>query len=64
MKGKSKSAPKGPKVHPDLAGFEMNIDSFGQITTTLNRDILNTFLDKEMPEDKKLNPKKDESNEG
>jgi hypothetical protein len=64
MKGKSKSAPKGPKVHPDLAGFEMNIDSVGQITTTLNRDALNTFLDKEMPEDKKLKPKKDESYEG
>ena len=29
MKNKSKVAPKGPKVHPDLAGFEMNIDSFG-----------------------------------
>jgi hypothetical protein len=66
MKGKpkSKAAPKAPKVHPDLAGFEMDIDSFGHITTTLNRDILNTFLDKEMPEDKKNKPKKDESNEG
>jgi hypothetical protein len=42
----------------------MNIDSFGQITTTLNRDKLNTFLDKEMPEDKKRKSKKDESNEG
>ena len=49
-----------PTVHPELAGFEMNIDSFGQITTTLNRDVLNTFLDKEMPEDKKLRSKKDE----
>jgi hypothetical protein len=64
MKGKSKATPKGPKVHPDLAGFEMNIDSFGQITTTMNRDELNSFLDKEMPEDKKIKPKKDESNEG
>ncbi len=63
MKGKSQSIPKVPKVHPDLAGFEMNIDSFGQITTTLNRDKLNTFLDKEMPEDKKRKSKKDESNE-
>jgi hypothetical protein len=64
MKGKSKSVPKGPKVHPELTGFEMNIDTFGQITTTLNRDALNAFLDKEMPEDKKLKPNKDESNEG
>jgi hypothetical protein len=60
MKGKAKSKPKAPKVHPDLAGFEMNIDSLGQITSSLDRDVLNTFLDKEMPEDKKLRSKKDE----
>lgn len=58
MKAKPKA--KAPKVHPDLAGFEMNIDSFGQITTNLDRDALNAFLDKEMPEDKKLRSKKDE----
>jgi len=58
MKAKPKT--KAPKVHPDLAGFEMNIDSFGQITANLDRDALNTFLDKEMPADKKLIPKKDE----
>jgi len=52
MKGKAKSKPKAPKVHPDLAGFEMNIDSLGQITSSLDRDVLNAFLDKEMPEDK------------
>ena len=62
MKDKSKKTKeKAPKVNPDLAGFEMNIDSFGQITSTLNRDALNAFLDKEMPDDKKLNPKNDES---
>jgi hypothetical protein len=47
-------------VHPDLAGFEMNIDSFGTITSTLDRDRLNAFLDKQMPEDKKLKPKENE----
>ena len=60
MKGKVKAKPKAPKVHPDLAGFEMNIDSLGQITSSLDRDVLNAFLDKEMPEDKKLRTKKDE----
>ena len=60
MKNKSKVAPKGPKVHPDLAGFEMNIDSFGTITSTLDRDRLNAFLDKQMPEDKKIKPKENE----
>ena len=49
-----------PTVHPELAGFEMNIDSLGQITSSLDRDVLNAFLDKEMPEDKKLRTKKDE----
>ena len=57
---KAKPKPKAPKVHQDLAGFEMNIDSLGQITTNLDRDALNAFLDKEMPEDKKLRSKKDE----
>ena len=49
-----------PTVHPELAGFEMNIDSFGTITSALDRDRLNAFLDKQMPEDKKLKSKKDE----
>ena len=49
-----------PTVHPDLAGFEMNIDSFGTITSTLDRDRLNAFLDKQMPDDKKLKPTKNE----
>lgn len=60
MKAKPKSNPKVPKVHPDLAGFEMNIDSFGQITSNLDQDALNAFLDKAMPDDKKLRTKKDE----
>lgn len=51
---------KTPKVHPGLSGFEMKIDSFGQITSSLDRDKINAFLDKEMPEDKKLNLKTDE----
>ena len=49
-----------PKVHPELAGFEMNIDSIGQITSSLDRDRLNEFLDKHMPEDKKLKQKENE----
>jgi len=49
-----------PKVHPELAGFEMNIDSLGQITSSFDRDRLNEFLDKHMPEDKKLKQKENE----
>lgn len=56
-----KNVPKAPKVHPDLTGFDMHIDAFGQITSNVDRDKINAFLNKEMPDDKKLNPKKDES---
>jgi hypothetical protein len=52
---------KKPKVHPDLEGFDMRIDSFGQIVSSLDRDKINAFLDKEMPDDKKLSSKDDES---
>jgi hypothetical protein len=52
---------KKPKVHPDLEGFDLKIDSFGQIVSSLDRDKINSFLDKEMPDDKKLNSKDDES---
>jgi hypothetical protein len=56
-----KSAEKKPKVHPGLQGFEMQIDSFGQIVSSMDRDQINKFLDKQMPEDKKLIQKEDES---
>lgn len=60
-KKNSKLADKKPKVHPNLEGFEMKIDSFGQIISSMDRDQLNSFLDQEMPEDKKLIQKDDES---
>jgi hypothetical protein len=56
-----KPVEKKPKVHPNLEGFEMKIDSFGQIISSMDRDQLNSFLDKEMPGDKKLTQKDDES---
>jgi hypothetical protein len=60
-KNPAKSESKIPKVHPELMGFDLNIDSFGQITSNLDRDKINAFLDKEMPEDKKLRSKEDEN---
>lgn len=45
---------KAPKVHPELEGFELTIDRFGQIVSTIDRDKINQFLDKHLPEDKKL----------
>ena len=42
-----------PKVHKDLQGFEVNINAFGEITTSFNIDALNDFLNKNV-DDKKL----------
>ena len=42
-----------PKVHKDLQGFDIEIDTFGEIKTSYNIDKINEFLNKEM-DDKKL----------
>lgn len=42
-----------PKVNPDLEGFNIEIDSFGEIKTNFNIDKINEFLNKNV-EDKKL----------
>ncbi|EKB50091.1 hypothetical protein [Cecembia lonarensis] len=47
-----------PKVHKDLEGFKMNIDSFGEISSTFSIDKLNEFLNKNV-EDKKLKDRED-----
>ncbi len=53
---KSPSTPKA-KVHPALEGLDINIDSFGQIKSNMDMDQLLEFLNREMKNDKKLNPK-------
>ncbi|UXP33088.1 hypothetical protein N6H18_03850 [Reichenbachiella agarivorans] len=42
-----------PKVNSALKGFELNIDSFGEIKSSMNIDELNQFLNEHV-EDKKL----------
>lgn len=42
-----------PKVNPDLEGFDIKIDSFGEISTTYDIDKINEFLNKNV-DDKKL----------
>ncbi len=42
-----------PEVHPDLDGFEMGINEFGEITTNMNIDKLNKFLNENV-DDKKF----------
>ncbi len=42
-----------PKVHEDLSGFDIKINSFGEMETNLDVDKLNAFLDSTVT-DKKL----------
>ena len=42
-----------PEAHDNLPGFDIKINEFGQIISTLPVDRLNAFLDKNV-EDKKL----------
>lgn len=47
-----KNKPK-PKVHKDLQGFDIRIDSFGEIKSNMNIEKINEFLNKNV-DDKKL----------
>ncbi|WP_456460432.1 hypothetical protein [Reichenbachiella sp.] len=47
-----------PNVNPELEGFEVNINSFGEIKSSLKIDELNQFLNKNV-EDKKLKDRED-----
>lgn len=42
-----------PTVHKKLSGFDIKINSFGEMQTNVNVDKLNRFLDENV-EDKKL----------
>jgi hypothetical protein len=53
------SAEEKPKVHPELEGFEMSINSFGEITSTHSIDKLNEFLNRKV-DDKKLRDRDDQ----
>lgn len=58
MLKKKENKKKKPKINPKLEGFEMEIDSFGEIKTSFDIDKLNKFLDENV-EDKKLINRKD-----
>ncbi|MCI4647951.1 hypothetical protein [Phaeodactylibacter sp.] len=51
-----------PGVHKDLKGFEIKINEFGEISSNLDVEKLNQFLDKNV-EDKKLKGRKSEDEE-
>ncbi|MFY0651029.1 MAG: hypothetical protein JXQ96_03310 [Cyclobacteriaceae bacterium] len=49
----SKQKKKKAKVNPDLEGFEVGVNAFGEINSSFDIDKLNDFLNKNV-EDKKL----------
>ena len=49
---------KKPKVNEELEGFDIKIDSFGQLQTSYNIDNINKFLNKHV-DDKKLRDRDD-----
>lgn len=42
-----------PKVHDELSGFDIKINSFGELQSNMNVDDINAFLNENV-EDKKL----------
>lgn len=52
-----------PRVHKELEGFDIEINSFGEISTSFSIDRINEFLNKNV-DDKKLRHRKDLGNEG
>lgn len=49
---------KNPKVNPQLEGFDVRIDSFGEIKSNLGIDKINEFLNRNV-DDKKLRDRND-----
>jgi hypothetical protein len=57
-KKKSKSKKKKPSVNEELEGFDIRIDSFGEIKSTFDIDKINQFLNRNV-DDKKLIDRED-----
>ncbi len=54
---KTKIKPK-PRVHKELEGLEVSIDTFGEISSNMNIEKINEFLNKNV-DDKKLAERED-----
>jgi hypothetical protein len=54
----SKPDSEKPRVHKDLEGFDIQINSFGEISTSFDMDRINEFLNKNV-DDKKLRDRED-----
>lgn len=58
MARKKKTDKSKPTVHKDLDGFEIKINSFGEIQSNMDIEKLNEFLNKNV-DDKKLRDRDD-----
>ena len=56
---KRKIKKEAPKVHDHLEGFNIKINEFGEVTTNVAVDKLNSFLDENV-DDKKLRGRSEE----
>lgn len=59
---KKKKKEEDPKVHEELKGFKMEINSFGEISSSFSIDKINEFLNKNV-EDKKLKDREETKSE-
>lgn len=53
-KKKKETGRKKPRVNRELEGFEISINSFGEISSNIDIDKINKFLNRNL-KDKKLN---------
>lgn len=58
MGRKRLSKQEKPKVNPELNGFDIKIDTFGEIKSNYDIDKINTFLNRHV-DDKKLRDRED-----
>lgn len=54
---------KKPRVHKDLEGLDIRINSFGEVVSNFDMDRINDFLNKNV-EDKKLEDREGKFGEG
>lgn len=58
MEKKDKGNKPKPKVHKELSGFDISIDQFGEISSNMNIEKINEFLNENV-DDKKLAERED-----
>lgn len=56
---KKKAKTGKPQLHKDLEGFEVSINEFGEIKSTMDIDKVNEFLNRNV-DDKKFKEREDE----